>query len=492
MMTTRRRVSSDGIANGNNQLPTSYAIPGCVSNDSRDAIDLLASAGCEFMEWQEFLLYAWMGINAKGRWAAPTVANMVPRQNGKTRAIIARMVAEAVFYGGTSHSGSSIYTSQLQKTSTETFGETVEIVDTKALRKFLKPRGIKTALGREEIHFKNGAIIKFLARTRQGGNGQHGSLLVFDEAQFLDPNAQSSFKPAISANPAPCGIQTIYNGTSPEPDDYGLVFEKIRNDALGGRSPRTAYTEWSAGYGGAMPDPTLHSLWKRTNPSYGILIMPETVEAELAELDEDKFCYQRLGWWKGQSRAVTLIGAEAWDESSKDDPGDYERIAYGIKFTRDGACVALSVCTIDAAGRAYVDFVRSELTANGIGWLVSWLRQRADGCCGIAIDGAYGSTDLAIQLASEGVPRNAIMVARTADAIAAASMLLNALADGTLDHSPDTALRDSALGAVRRPIGSGGGFGFGGETAERVDSCALALWAARTSKRDPGRRAIVW
>lgn len=484
---TERRISSGGIAHGSNQMPTSYAIPECAANDSRDAIELMEEAGFPLMEWQEFLLEAWMGVNAEGRWAAPTCANETPRQNGKTRVIQARMIAEPLFYNG-----SVIYTSQLQKTSTETFRETAELVGSKALRKFVAPKGIKTALGREEIVFKNGNRIKFLARTRTGGNGQHGSLLIFDEAQFLDPDAQSSFKPAISATLAARGSQTIYNGTPPQPGDYGIIFERLRNDALDGRSPRTAYTEWSAGYGGIMPATSVRELWERTNPSYGILIQPETVESEQAEMDADKFCHQRLGWWKGQAEAKTLITAEQWDSCARDEPAPWSRIAYGVKFTKDGACAALAVCAVDAAGIAYVDFIRSEMTITGINWLVQWLVPRADECCGIAIDGYAGSTDLAVQLAAEGVPRNCIMVARTADAVAAASMLLNALGDGTLQHSPDPALRESAIGSVKRRIGERGGFGFGGDISERIEACALALWAARTSKRDPEGEAIVW
>lgn len=484
---TERRNSSDGITKPDNQVPTSYAIPACLTNDYQDAVALMEEAGFTLMDWQKFLLEAWMGVNENGRWAAPTCCNETPRQNGKTRVMQARMIAEALFYGG-----SVIYTSQLQKTSTETFRETCQLIESKALKKFIAPKGIKTALGREEIQFKSGTCIKFLARTRTGGNGQHGSLLIFDEAQFLDPDAQSSFKPAISATTAARGPQTIYNGTPPQPGDYGLIFERLRNDALDGKSLNTAYTEWSVSYGGMQPERGLRDIWKRVNPSFGILIQQETIESELAEMDADKFCHQRLGWWTGQAAAKTLIPAEQWDACAKLDPSPWNRIAYGVKFTKDGACVALSVCTQDELGNAYVDFIRSEMTINGIAWLVRWLTARADECCGIAIDGFAGSTDLAIQLAAEGVPRNCIMVARTGDVTAAASMLLNALNDNTLQHSPDGALRESAISATKRQIGDRGGFGFGGEISERIESCSLALWAVRTSKRDPDGEAIVW
>ena len=58
-----------------NQLPTSFVVPECASNDCMDTIDLLSEAGFECMDWQAFLLECWMGVLSNGRWAAPTVGN---------------------------------------------------------------------------------------------------------------------------------------------------------------------------------------------------------------------------------------------------------------------------------------------------------------------------------------------------------------------------------------------------------------------------------
>ena len=68
-----------------NQLPTSSVIPPCVGNDVLDTLDLLGEAGFECMDWQAYLLEAWMGFNGQGRWSAPTVGNETSRQQGKTR-----------------------------------------------------------------------------------------------------------------------------------------------------------------------------------------------------------------------------------------------------------------------------------------------------------------------------------------------------------------------------------------------------------------------
>ncbi len=476
------RLLPSSYATGN-QVPTSFVIPKYDTNDVLDTLDLLGEAGFECMDWQAFLLEAWMGVQANGRWSAPIVGNETSRQQGKTRCIQGRAAAEMLFYDGT-----VIYTAQLQKTSTETFEEMAQLMDTKALRKFLAPNGIRTALGREEIRLKSGAKMKFLARTRNGGNGQHGSLLIFDESQYLEPQSQGSFLGAISACKTRRGPQTIYNGNAPEEGDYALVFERIRDDALSGNTSKTAWTEWGTGTSKQPPDTSDKKIWVRVNPSWGILLHPDTVEAEYESLETVQFAHQRLGWFAERSGADKLFSKEEWDALEADSPDSWEKLAYGVKFTPDGKYASLSVCVVNAES-AHVEFIREESTVSGIGWLVEWLSdsRRVKGCAAIGVDGKADAVDLGQQLVKNGVPEKAVMVASTGNAIAAAGMFLNAVRDAKLTHPADDKLDDSVLGATRRQIGKDG-FGFGGEWPERIDSCSLALWAARTTKRNPNRK----
>ena len=73
--------------------------------------------------------------------------------------------------------------------------------------------------------------------------------------------------------------------------------------------------------------------------------------------------------------------------------------------------------------------------------------------------------------------------------IAAVSTLINELAEETVSwYGEQELLNDSAMTSVKRSIGSGGGFGFGGENPEPIEACALALWGCRNSKSEPGRK----
>ena len=184
-----------------------------------DAYRILQSGGLILDDWQFDVLSDWMALNL-GRWVCRTCGGSVPRQNGKTGLVQGRAESGMILYNE-----QIIYTAHLQKTSTETFEEMAAFFDSAKLRKYVKD--IKTALGREQIILKTGAKVKFLARTRNGGRGQHGDLLIFDEAQELDEDQQASFLPAISASKNP---QTIYVGTPPDPNAAGTVFRSIRRE----------------------------------------------------------------------------------------------------------------------------------------------------------------------------------------------------------------------------------------------------------------------
>ena len=73
------------------------------------------------------------------------------------------------------------------------------------------------------------------------------------------------------------------------------------------------------------------------------------------------------------------------------------------------------------------------------------------------------------------------------DVIAAVSGFTNSISEGTLTwYKPQAVLDESAITAVKRPIA--GGFGFGGDNSLPVEACALALWGAKISRRDPTRK----
>ena len=83
--------------------------------------------------------------------------------------------------------------------------------------------------------------------------------------------------------------------------------------------------------------------------------------------------------------------------------------------------------------------------------------------------------------------KNSVIRPGTKDVIAAVGGFTNSVNEHSLTwYRPQTVLNESAVTAIKRPIG--GGYGFGGDNSLPVEACALALWGAKTCKRDPTRK----
>ena len=457
------------------QEPSERIAPSYQSSDGMDAVRILRAGGIVLDPWQSDVLDDWMGRSASGKWAAPSCGGSVPRQNGKSLLVQGRAGAGMLMLNET-----VIYTAHLQKTATETFEEMRDFFESPKLRKHVAE--IKTALGREQIILKTGARIKFLARTRNGGRGQHGDLLIFDEAQELDEAAQGSFLPAISASLNP---QTVYVGTPPGPDAVGTVFRSLRQRALDGKTQKAAWFEFSVPEIGDVKDP---KRWAATNPALGRRIQLSTIEGEAEQMDPDTFARERLGWWSpvASESLDYAIDRKAWAKCASDELKPEGKTAYGVKFAPDGSSVCLCGAVIPKEGPARVSLIEMRPSGHGLTWLADWLneRYRKAGC--VVIDGRNGVDVLIDRIKDTWKAKPSIVRPSSREVIAAASVITNSIAEGGLTwYRPQTVLNESAITATKRPIG--GGFGLGGENSLPIEACALALWGAKTCKRDPTR-----
>ena len=457
------------------QEPSVRVCPEYLQSDGMDAAKILSIGGLILDPWQSDILDDWMARTPSGKWACKTCAGSVPRQNGKTALISGRTESGMVLFNE-----QVIYTAHLQKTATETFEEMASFFDTKALRKYLKD--IKTALGREQIILKSGARVKFLARTRNGGRGQHGDLLIFDEAQELDSDAQASFIPAISASLNP---QTIYVGTPPDPNAEGTVFRGIRDKALKGETKTTAWFEYSVK---EIGDVSKKERWAQTNPALGRRILLSTVEGECEQMDADTFARERLGWWTpvAVQKVEYAISEKAWDSCASEALKPEGKTAYGVKFSPDGSEVALCGAVEDADGIIRISLIDRRPTGQGTQWLADWLNERSTKACCVVIDGRNGVDVLIDKIRHIWRFKGSIIRPSVKDIIASVSMLTDALNEKKMTwYSKQIDLRDSAITSTKRPIS--GGWGFGGDNSLPIEACSLAMWGVKTSKRNPNK-----
>lgn len=458
------------------QEPSERIAPEYRTTDGGDAVQILRAGGTLLDPWQSDVLADWMGRSPSGKWSAPTCGGSVPRQNGKSLLVQGRAVTGMLMFNET-----VIYTAHLQKTATETFEEMRDFFEGPKLRH--KVAEIKSALGREQIILKSGAKVKFLARTRNGGRGQHGDLLIFDEAQELDETAQGSFLPAISASLNP---QTIYVGTPPGPDATGTVFRTLRKRVLNGDAKKAAWFEFSVPEIGDVKDP---ARWAAANPALGRRIQLSTIEGEAEQLDPDTFARERLGWWTPEAAENVdyAIDHKAWAACASDDEKPEGRTAYGIKFSADGSTVCLCGAVLPKEGAARVSLIDLQPTGRGLTWLADWLNARYGKAGCVVIDGRNGVDVLVERIKDVWKSKLSVVRPSAKDVIAAVSCFTNGIDEGTLTwYRPQEYLNESAVTTVKRPVG--GGFAFGGEHSLPVEACALALWGVKTCKRDPTRR----
>lgn len=474
-MTTSQNCCQQEARQGS-QVPSVRIVPEYEQTDGTDAVKILASGKLILDTWQADTLCDWMALDRFGRWLCKTCGLSMPRQNGKTGLLEGRAEAGMLLYNE-----QVIYTAHLQKTATETFEEMASFFDSPKLRKYLDV--VKTALGREQIILKSGARVKFLARTRNGGRGQHGDLLIFDEAQELNIDAQASFIPAVSASINP---QTIYAGTPPDPTADGTVFKGVRAKALSGDTASTAWSEFSVPEIGDVKD---RKRWALTNPALGVRILETTIEGECEQMPKDTFARERLGWWtpEVEHKLDYAIDRNLWEACRSEEPKPEGRTAYGVKFSADGASVALCGAVVPPEGASRISLIDIKPTGHGISWLAEWLNARYQKASCVVIDGRNGVDVLVERIAPTWKMKGSVIRPTAKDMIAAVGTLTNALNEHAVTwYFAQEALRESALTSVKRAVG--GGWAFGGDNSAPIEAAALALWGAQNAKRDPNKR----
>ncbi|MBR3097499.1 MAG: hypothetical protein IKH17_06420, partial [Bacteroidales bacterium] len=142
---------------------------------------------------------------------------------------------------------------------------------------------------------------------------------------------------------------------------------------------------------------------------------------------------------------------------------------------------------IPKEGPARISMIRREPLGMGTQWLADWLNERYDVASCVVIDGRNGVDVLVDKLAGTWKAKGSVIRPSANIVLAAVSLLTDGLNEKTLTwYSGQEDLRESALTSVKRPIA--GGWGFGGENSIPIEACALALWGAKTNKRDPTRK----
>ena len=452
-----------------------------------------ALAGWTMTEWQKDVIRDWSLHDEGGRWIHRRCGASVPRQAGKSVDAILWVLFLTAVLGyrvlWTDHNYST--TCEMLRRFRDIYGKRANDPDApQAFNSRVKSSTSKTA--QEKYEFTNGGVLCFSTRTESASLGFSFDIIIYDEAQLLTDEQMQTLQPTTSSGPHH-NTQAILVGTPTRAGCAATKFRDMRDEAWDETPPDDlCWIEYGLSEVGDVND---ESRWALANPSISAGVAD--IDAlrtgiRLMGSDELGIAQEYLGYWtpKVESENAPVITADEWQACEVERaPGatDDERVAYGVKFSPDGATVALAAAARQGE-RVHVELVKLETTAVGTGWLASWLCERTAKATAVAIDGKSGAGALVEALA--GTPRNYVIRPTAADVTTAAVMTLNGVRDGTLTHIKSQALDTAATTCTRRAIGSAGGWSWGGETACAMDAVSLALWASKTSRRNPRRKGM--
>lgn len=479
------------------------------ANSWEDVADLSARAGVVLDGWQEIILEASLGERGDGLWAAKRVGVSVPRQNGKSQLMVARILAGVLLF----EERKIVVSAHQADTARESFNKLIEILEADGngwLMDRVRPNGIMNAINREAVKFRNGATVQFKARTGAGGRGFSSDCLMLDEAQRLKRSAWVSINSTMSAMPNP---QVWLLGTPPTPEDEGEVFGSVRDAASTGKSDGAAWAEWGADpgspeYAEAYSDlrdrrwsPAVQYVCWSANPAWNQRINHEVVQGELETYSPDEFGLDRLGIWASDNGARRDISPKAYADAEVAAKPEGGSPGYAVAFSANGMRMALAG-GVPVGDGAHVELIdRTDDGERGLGPLADWFvekdstgRPRWRKASQIVLSGQSGALTLKQLLLDRKVSERRITVVNTAQYLQACGMLDDAFKAGTVTHlaAGQDALDESVGVAVKDKRG-----GWASSTADGdevpVEAVSLAYWVARTAKapRVPGEIGVI-
>lgn len=440
--------------------------------------------GIPMDQWQDGLGRLALSKRESGLYAAGIggVVMSIPRQVGKTYLIAGIVFALCTLFPNLT----VIWTAHRTRTHNETFKKMQSMARKSKIVPYIE--NVRAANGEQEISFKNGSRILFGARESGFGRGfDEVDILVLDEAQILSEDAMSDMVPATNA--APNGLVFLM-GTPPRPKDPGEVFSNARKRALGGDDD-TVYVEFSADEDAKLDD---KSQLMKANPSYPHRTSDAAIQRMRKLLgSDDNFRREAYGIWDKEAQGSKAFSKHAWSVLKGVEPDG--RLVFGVKFTSDGAGVALAAAYRPEDGPVFVKPIRQANLGEGIQWLVDHLVEHASDAAQIVVDGRAGVGALVNALQAAGVRNKRLVLVPTLDQVKAShAMFEQGVLAGGISHPGVEAFDDQVTSAMKRKIGKDGGFGWlapEGGTVVALDAATLAHWGAKVTKRRPGKGGVL-
>lgn len=350
---------------------------------------------------------------------------------------------------------------------------------------------VHRANGDEAIELRNGARLKFRARTKAGGRGLSGDKVVLDEAFALQPDHMGALLPTLTTRPDPQVVYGSSAGTA-----HADVLRKIRDRGRAGTSARLAYLEWASARRACASEKCDHEPgkwdgcqlddvenWKAANPLLGRVrpngtgLTVEYLRAERAALPPAEFGRERMGWWDDPT-AADIFGPGKWAQAAREEaerPAGMALTGLAVAVSIDLKSAAIVGCGVDETGASWIRVLQH---GPGVTWPVDRLKELTTvHRVPAVIDGKGPGAVLVPSLEKDGVQ---IRVADTGNVLDAFANLRSRLDAGTVRVTPAPELDAAVGGAQLRQVGDRMAIGRKASTSDvsPLEAASLAVWQA--------------
>lgn len=453
-------ISEPGVLLGS-QKPRVRSCPDYRFTSGPDAVAIYETTGNRLDLWQRESLDDHCAENADGSWVTIESAEEVSRQNGKGE-IINALALLHLFVLGTR---TIIYSAHEFKTAKESYTKLAALIkntpELDAQREHYYNSNENTS-----IVLKSGQQIRFLTRSKDGGRGFTGDVIIFDEAFNITQSAMAAILPTLSSKPNP---HIYFFSSAGKASSESDVLRELKARGEKG-DPTLVWRSFSAD---PSADTDSVEALAQANPAYNVRITDRFVQVERKNMTDAEFRRERLGIWEEVTGAGTVISAAAWGDCLANfglPDGLKPSIGMAVSPDREWASVCFAWAGLDGT---HVDVGAHRA---GVDWVVPYLADVTSRRGGVVcVDQGGPAATLLPGLAGANVQFR--LTDTTAYKTACAGMV-DAVKYGRLRHRGQPELTTAAVGVKEHKVGDSWVFARrdSGVVVAPLEAATLAVW----------------
>lgn len=459
-----------------NPLPKFRLVPDYVSTKGGAVAKICELAGEVPDDWHQDFWDGMLGVDKDGEWTATTGELEVARRNSKTWPVHRYVLARALILDGPP----IVWTSYRSDAAIQAYREMGALLESSRwLRNQVNTIVAKNGL--EGYRFKNGATISYRTRRQspseksQGGRSLEAGLLVCDEDQDLNDEADSALSPLTATIP---GAQRLYLGSAGHQDST-VKGRLIRSAEKG--APRLVCLRWNAS---EEDDLASEETWARHLPALnnhreGRKLTSQTIADFYEQMPSRKFAreWMSIGDYPKEAGSPWIIPEPMYRATLDPLSAATGALVWSLEVAHDLESASISVAGVRSDGATHLETVKHQI---GYRWAVPTLTElvRRHPTRGVVVNfrGATGAIRGAMSDAGFTTKTTLLDIASVDQAEAFSTFYSAFAAPSTIRHR-GAVLLERAFGAARTRKTSMGATTWSAIAEEDVTPLLSWTWA---------------